>query len=166
MKYRLTTTLNLLKQHGACEDGYRKLLKSLPAKFGHDTPINLLHILKSNGPSPQDMLWCLCCTLEDNLKPRCYMAADIAESTLHHFTAKYPNDDRPANAIKAARAVGDAAGAAGAAGAAARAAWAAGEARAVGSAGAAAWAAKGVTGDAEGAAETKKQAEIICKWLK
>jgi hypothetical protein len=201
MKTRLTTTLALLREHGACFDGYRKLKKSLGAKWSDTKPINLLVILKSNGV--QDMLWCLRATKQNNDKVSRLMAADFAESVLHHFTAKYPNDDRPAKAIqsardfangkikraesaawgasaesaaaraaaRAARAAARAAWAAGDAGAAARAAWAAGDARAAWAAWAAgdaagdAGAAAGDAGDAR-AAETKKQAEIIRKWLK
>ena len=141
MKYRLTTTLNLLRDQGACTDGYRKLLKSLPAKWPEAKPINLLRVLKSNGV--QDALWCLCATRENCDKVARLMAADFAESVLHHFTAKYPDDDRPAKAIQAARdfahgRIGAAAG---------DAAWAA---------------ARAAAGDAERA----KQARIIRKWLK
>jgi len=56
-----------------------------------------------------------------------FAAADIAESVLHIYESKYPNDNRPRKAIEAARGGDkDAAWAAGdAARAAARAAWAA-----------------------------------------
>ena len=101
MKYRLTTTLALLKEKGACTDGYRKLLKSLPAKWADDKPINLLRVLKSNGV--QDMCWCFRATVEDSTIPRVLIVADFAQSVLKYFTAKYPNDDRPAKAIQAAR---------------------------------------------------------------
>ena len=64
MKYKLTTTLTLLKKHNACTDGYRKLLKSLGPKWPQDKPINLLRVLKSNGV--QDMCWCFRATAEDS----------------------------------------------------------------------------------------------------
>ena len=154
-KYRLTTTLALLKKHSACADGYRKLLKSLPAKWADDKPINLLRVLKSNGV--QDMCWCFRATAEDSMVPRVLIAADMAESVLKYFTAKYPNDDRPAKAIQAARdfAAGrisqqDAANAADAA-YAAYAAYAADAAYAA---------------NAARKKETAKQARIIRKWLK
>ena len=101
MKVKLTTTLVKLKDKGVCIDGYRKLIKHLGADYPADKPINLLTILDSNGV--QDMLWCLRATREDCVKIRCYMAADFAESVLHIFAKKYPNDDRPAKAIQAAR---------------------------------------------------------------
>ena len=161
-KYRLTTTLALLKKHSACADGYRKLLKSLPAKWADDKPINLLRVLKSNGV--QDMCWCFRATAEDSMVPRVLIAADMAESVLKYFTAKYPNDDRPAKAIQAARdfAAGrisqqDAADAA----YAAYAAYAADAAYAANAADAAANAAY-----AARKKETAKQARIIRKWLK
>ena len=102
-KVTLTTTLELLKQHRACESGYRKLKKSLGAAWPKDKPINLLQVLESNGV--QDMLWCLRATEQDCLKQRYLICADMAESVLHLFTAKYPNDNRPRLAIDAARKV-------------------------------------------------------------
>ena len=100
-KFTLTTTLELLHQHCACESGYRTLVKSLGVKWPKDKPINLLQILDSNGV--QDMCWCFRATVEDSLVPRLLCAADFAESVLHYFTDKYPNDGRPTKAIQAAR---------------------------------------------------------------
>ena len=100
-KYRMTTTLDLLKKHRACPDGYRKLVKSLGTKWPHNKPINLLRVLESNGV--QDMCWCFRATVEDSTIPSVLIAADFAQSVLKHFTAKHPNDDRPAKAIQAAR---------------------------------------------------------------
>jgi len=101
MKTKLTTTLKLLRQHGACTDGYKKLRQSLGAAWPAGKPINLLHILKSNGV--QDMMWCLRATEQDCLRERYLICADMAESVLHLFTAQYPADARPALAIQAAR---------------------------------------------------------------
>lgn len=183
MKSTLTTTLALLKEHQACTDGYRKLVKSLGSDWPDDKPINLLQILDSNGV--QDMCWCFQATVEDSLILGALIVADMAESVLHHFTAKYPNDDRPAKAIQAARdlAAGkitasyavdyavdyaaDAAANAGnaayaAANAAANAAYAAANA---GNAADAAANAGNAAYAAGNAAERKKQAVIIRKWL-
>lgn len=149
MKTKLTTTLKLLQDNNACVDGYRKLKKSLGAKWSDTKPINLLAVLKSNGVD--DMLWCLRATQQNSDKVSRLMAADFAESVLHYFTKERPNDERPANAIQAARdfANGKIVAAAGAA------AWAA------------AWAAaRAAAGAVAGDAETKKQAAIIRKWLK
>lgn len=98
---KLTTSLKLLREKGACADGYRKLLKSLPKGWKDDKPINLLRVLKSNGV--QDMCWCFRATREDSTIPRVLIAADMAASVLKYFTTKYPDDDRPAKAIQAAR---------------------------------------------------------------
>ena len=55
---RLTTTLNLLRQAGACEGSYRDLVKALGGtKFDHDAPINLLTIMEHNGV--EDVEWVL-----------------------------------------------------------------------------------------------------------
>ena len=167
MKIKLTTTLNLLRRHSACESGYRKLIRALGDQYPKDEPINLLTILASNGV--QDMLWAMRATVEDSTAARCMIAADCAESVFHIFEEQFPNDNRPRLAIQAARdfaagkisaraaeAAGDAARAAGAAGAAG-AAWAAGDAaraaRETGDADAAgaAWAAAWAAGAAEAA---------------
>ena len=54
-----TTTLRLIREHGPCAGGWKKLCKSLggQSKYGLDTPITLLQILDSNGLD--DALWCL-----------------------------------------------------------------------------------------------------------
>ena len=138
-KIRLTTTLALLREKSACESGYKKLRKHLGAKYPDNKPINLLVILKNNGV--QDMLWCLRATVEpyaDHWKFLCNMYADFAESVLPIYEKAYPDDDRPALAIKAARSgdseaaarAAEAAGAAARAAGAAWAAWAAAEAAA------------------------------------
>ena len=100
-KVKLTTTLDLLREHQACTEGYRTLVKHIGADYPHDKPINLLTVLDSNGV--QDMMWCLRTTQQDCLKQRYLICADMAESVLHLFVAAYPNDDRPAKAVKAAR---------------------------------------------------------------
>ena len=142
-KYRLTTTLALLKKHHACADGYRKLVESLSTKWPDDKPINLLLVLKSNGV--QDMCWRFRATVEDSTIPRILIAADFAESVLKYFTAKYPNDDRPAKAIQAVRH------------------FAAGEISLQDCRNAAAYAAADAAAREK---ERKKQARIIRKWLK
>ena len=178
-KVVLTTTFELLKNHSACEEGYRKLGKYLGGitMYGNRTPINLLTILESNGVD--DMLWCLRATKENCDKVSRLMAADFAEEVLPIFEKAYPDDKRPRKAIQASRdfanglissgereAAGEAAGAAawgavwGAAREAARvAAWAA----ALEAAGVAAWVAARVA--AWGAAG-EKQAQTCKRYLK
>ena len=135
-KIRLTTTLALLKQHGACESGYKILRKHVGIKWPDDKPINLLTVLKSNGV--QDMIWCIRATEQpyaDHWQLMCKMYADFAESVLPLFEKAVPGNSAPRLAIEAARtATPETAEAAG---------WAAG------------W-----------AAEEKKQTTIIRKYLR
>ena len=144
-KIKLTTTLALLREHNACESGYKKLRKCLGVKYPDDKPINLLVILKNNGV--QDMLWCIRATVEpysDHWKFMCNMYADFAESVLPIWNKYAPDDDSPLKAIQATRS-GGAADAADAA----HAAWSAADAA-----------------HAADAAELKKQVVIIRRYLK
>ena len=62
---RLTTTLNRLKEKGACAERYAVLLAALGGPSAdHDAPINLLTILDSNGRD--DTEWAFCATIEDS----------------------------------------------------------------------------------------------------
>ena len=177
----ITTTLNKIKACEPCGPGWEKLLTSLGKTGPDDEPLNLLHILKSNGVN--DCLWAFRCT-EGNDRIYRHMAADFAESVLYIFEDKYPNDNRPRLAIDAARdfadgkidaaakdaaraAAGDAARAADAAAwSAARSAWAA-WAAAMDAAGDAAWAAGDAwaAGAAARSAERQKQYDILFKYL-
>ena len=183
-KIRLTTTLSMLREQGACASGYKKLRKHLGVEYPDDKPINLLVILKNNGV--QDMLWCIRATVEpyeDHRLHLCGMYADFAESVLPIYERKYPNDERPRNAIEAARsgnrdraaaaaaAAAYAADAAAAYAAAAAAAYAADAAAAAYAAAYAAAAAADAAADAADAAaarkkEQQKQATIIKRYLK
>jgi hypothetical protein len=51
------TTLNSIRKHSPCEDGWKKLLKHLGKTRADDEPVTLLAILESNGLD--DALWCL-----------------------------------------------------------------------------------------------------------
>lgn len=101
----LTTTFKILKQAGACENGYRKLAKSLGGvkKYGEEKPIPLWKILESNGI--EDLFWCADKTQQQKEACKIFrlMASDFAESTLHIFETKNPGDDRPRKAVQAAR---------------------------------------------------------------
>lgn len=144
------TTFRKLHEAGACTERYRFLAKALGGikTYGKDTPITLLQILDINGLD--DALWALR-ACDDAEKFSRLLACDYVERVLHIFEAKYPDDDRPREAIAVSRryargeatdaelsaarnaagaAAGDAAwyaarNAARSAGAAARAAWAA-----------------------------------------
>jgi len=147
----MITTLNQIRAHGPCADGWRKLLANLGKTRADDEPLPITTVLDSNGLD--DALWCLravpghdrekrlyavwCARQVQHLltDPRSIAALDVAERHANGLAS----DDELAAAREAAR---DAAGAAAwaaagdAAWAAARAAaWAAARA----AAGAAAW---------------------------
>ena len=93
----LYTTLDLLKKHGACTEGYVKLLKHLggnASKFGRDTPIPLTTVLESNDVP--DTLWCLRAVLpeerEASGKLTLLYSADCVERGLLRYEKKYPKD--------------------------------------------------------------------------
>ena len=52
-----TTTLNAIRAHGPCADGWSKLLAHLGKTNADDEPLPLLTILDSNGLD--DALWCM-----------------------------------------------------------------------------------------------------------
>ena len=99
----LYTTLNELKKHSPCTDGYRKLLKHIGMDYHVDQPIDLLTILQSNGFD--DAVWSLRAAMPvaDRDRIARLFACDCAESVLHLFEAKYPDDHRPRRAIETAR---------------------------------------------------------------
>lgn len=131
-----TTTLNKIKKHSPCGDGWEKLLKFLGKAEADDEPLSYLTILESNGLD--DCLWAARADdSEDADKFWRLLACDFAE----HMN---PTDPSSINAIAVARkfANGDAtskelAAARGAAWEAARAVW--DEARAARAAWTAAW---------------------------
>ena len=161
------TTLNKIRVHGPCSDGWAKLLRHLGKTQADDEPVSLLTILDSNGPD--DALWCLravdgheremrlyavwCARQVQHLMtdPRSVAALDVAE--------RHANGEATDEELAAARdAAWDAAWAAAtdAAWAAARdAAWAA----ATDAARAAAWAA---ARDAARAAQTAEFRRVFC----
>jgi hypothetical protein len=52
----MKTTLNKIRNHNPCKDGWEKLLKHLGKTKADDEPLSLLTILDSNGLG--DALWC------------------------------------------------------------------------------------------------------------
>lgn len=52
----ITTTLNRIRAHGPCKDGWEKLLKHLGKTQPDNEPLPFSTILKSNGLD--DALWC------------------------------------------------------------------------------------------------------------
>jgi len=98
----LTTTLNRLREHGACVEGYEKLLRHLGGpSFDHNAPINLLTILESNGVD--DCLWALRATEQNCTVVARLMACDFAEAVLPIWESAYPSDTRPREAIAVSR---------------------------------------------------------------
>jgi hypothetical protein len=190
-KIVLVTSLYRLRKHNACTDRYNHLVSKLGPEWGDKDEINLLDILEHNGTA--DCLWALCATVKHPEGDRVMrlMAADFAEAALPIYEKKYPKDDRPRKAIKAARdfangkitaqeraAAGDAAwdaARAAARAAAGDAAWDAARAAAGAAAGDASWdAARAAAGAAAWAAAAHAardaaraaQAKIIRKYLR
>ena len=78
-----TTTLNAIREHGPCADGWKKLLAHLGKTGADDEPLSLLTILDSNGLD--DALWCLRAMPEHNKHWRLY-AVWCARQVQHLMT--------------------------------------------------------------------------------
>src|SRR5208282_573203 len=98
----LHTCFSLLREKGACPEGYRKLAKHLGGveKFGEGTPINILTVLESNGIN--DAIWSLRATEEYSLGICRRLAIEFAREVLPIFEIMCPGDDRPRAVIIAA----------------------------------------------------------------
>ena len=53
----MNTTLNAIRDHGPCTNGWRKLLRALGKDSADDEPLSIITVLDSNGVD--DALWCL-----------------------------------------------------------------------------------------------------------
>ena len=93
--YNSITTLNEIRAHSPCQDGWEKLLKHLGKTKADDEPLHLLTILESNGFD--DATWCLRADSLDRLSR--HFQAWCAEQVLHLFEAERPNDARVINQI-------------------------------------------------------------------
>jgi hypothetical protein len=92
----LTTTLNDLRQHSPCLEGWTKLLAHLGKTEADDEPLSFETILESNGLA--DALWCLRVLpprYENDIR---LLACDLASTAL-----KYTTDPQPAACIETAR---------------------------------------------------------------
>ena len=78
-----TTTLNAIREHRPCADGWKKLLNHLGKTGADDEPLSLLTILDSNGLD--DALWCLRAMPEHNKHWRLY-AVWCARQVQHLMT--------------------------------------------------------------------------------
>jgi len=125
----MKTTLNKIRSHSPCANGWEKLLKNLGKIKADDEPLALTTILESNGLD--DALWCLRAVDGHEREMRLF-AVECARSVQHLMTDKRSLDaldvaERYANGLATQTeltAAGDAARAAwDAAGDAARAAW-------------------------------------------
>ncbi len=94
----MQTTLNIIKSHGPCKDGWETLLKSLGKTKPDDEPIDLITILKSNGI--KDAIWCLRCF---EYRDYCLFLADLVESVLPIYECYKFDNPAPRKAIKAIR---------------------------------------------------------------
>ena len=101
-------TLNVIKSKSPCTSGWEKLLKSFDKTKADETPVSIAHLLDSNGIN--DTLWVIFNCIPDELQHKRNMLADLAEpaikaaeSVLHIFEEKYPEDKRPRDAIENAK---------------------------------------------------------------
>ena len=90
MKYNSITTLNEIRAHAPCREGWEKLLKNLGKTKADDEPLAVLTIIESNGLD--DALWCLRAKSLDRLSR--HFQAWCAEQVIHHFEAERPDDGR------------------------------------------------------------------------
>jgi hypothetical protein len=97
----IVTTLQKLKDADACVPRYKHLREALGKSFGMDTELPLTRILETNGLD--DVLWAMEHVIDVGDKILRLWAADCAAHVQHIWLAKYPNDRRPAEAIKASR---------------------------------------------------------------
>jgi len=97
------TTFALAHQAGACTDSYRKLARALGGieKYGANTPIPLDQIIEVLGLN--DAIWAMRCTTTPAENVMIEFSCRCAEHVLVHFEAFYPEDQRPRQAIDAAR---------------------------------------------------------------
>jgi len=89
-------TKEYLKSLNPCEDRYRHYLDHYKDWSG-----TLEQFLDLEGLTHEDKKWVFVRSIDkDNLR---FVAADLAERVLYIYENKYPSDDRPRKAIKAAR---------------------------------------------------------------
>ena len=160
----MQTTLNKIKQHNPCSEGWVKLLKFLNKTIADDEPLELTTILESNGLD--DALWALR-AVDGKDKEIRLMACDFAESVVHltndercykaiDVSRRYANGEVSFDELAAAWAAAWAAARAGAWAAARDAAWNAARAAAWDAAWDAAWA----------VSEKEKKVQIFLKYAK
>jgi hypothetical protein len=96
----MQTTLNKIKYHLPCKEGWEKLLNHLNKTQSDDEVLELRTILESNGLN--DTIWAFRAVDGKDKEIRLF-AADCAELVLPIYEKHYPNDKRSRLAIQAAR---------------------------------------------------------------
>ena len=154
----ITTTLNRIRSHGPCEDGWKKLLAGLGKTRADDEPLPFASIVAINGID--DALWC--CRAEPQYAKEWRLFAVWCARQVQHLmkdqrsldaldvAERYANDEATDRELDAARE--------GALATARAAAWSAARAAAWDAALAAAWDAALAARDA---APTKRFLEIV-----
>ena len=157
----MKTTLNAIRDHHPCADGWKKLLANLGKTAADDDPLSLITILDSNGID--DALWCLRAVYDHDKEIRLF-AVWCARQVQHLMTdqrsvdaldvaERFANGDATKEELDAAWAASGSAARAASGSAARAAAWAAAGDAAMAAAGDAARAASGsAAGAAAGAA--------------
>ena len=94
----MKTTFQKIKDHHFCKDGWEKLIKHFnPTSL--DEEILISNIIESNGI--RDAIWALR-AVEDRNRVMLF-CADVAESVLHIYEAKHPENKAPREVIEAIR---------------------------------------------------------------
>ncbi|MCB1429597.1 MAG: hypothetical protein KDJ66_10815 [Nitratireductor sp.] len=162
----ITTTLNRIRSHGPCEDGWKKLLAGLGKTRADDEPLPFASIVAINGID--DALWC--CRAEPQYAKEWRLFAVWCARQVQHLmkdqrsldaldvAERYANDEATDRELDAAREGALATARAAAWSAARAAAWSAARAAAWDAALAAAWDAALAARDA---APTKRFLEIV-----
>lgn len=94
------TTLNEIRKHEPCPRGWSTLLRGLGKTEADDEPLPLARVLEINGIA--DAIWAIRAVAGHEVAARLF-ACDCAESVLHLFEKRYPDDKRPRTAIEVAR---------------------------------------------------------------
>ena len=96
----VTTTLNAIREHSPCTEGWEKLLRHLGKTKADDEPLPLTTVFDSNGIV--DTLWCLQCLGPEHHGWMRHFAVDCAEQVKHMMT-----DPRSLAALEVARRYAD-----------------------------------------------------------
>jgi len=104
----ITTSFELARQAGACQESYRKYAKHIGGikKFGESTPIDVVDVLDVLGL--RDTLWVLSCAVpqaqrEGVNKLLRLFSCECAEHTLKNYENWEPDDTRVRDSINVAR---------------------------------------------------------------